>query len=43
MSLTGIKEMAISKMKQLFGEDDKRVDHALKVLRFSEGITRRTY
>jgi hypothetical protein len=38
MILVGIKEVAISKMKQLFGEDDKRVDHALKVLRFSEEI-----
>ena len=38
MNLVGIKEIAISKMKQLFGEDDKRVDHALKVLRFSEEI-----
>lgn len=33
-----ITEIAISKMKQLFGEDDKRIDHALKVLRFSEEI-----
>jgi hypothetical protein len=38
MILVGIKEIAISKMKQLFGEDDKRVDHALKVSRFSEEI-----
>jgi HD superfamily phosphodiesterase len=38
MILVDIKEIAISKMKQLFGEDDKRVDHALKVLRFSEEI-----
>jgi hypothetical protein len=34
----GEKEIAISKMKQLFGKDDKRVAHALKVLRFSEEI-----
>jgi len=33
-----ITEIAISKMKQLFGEDDKRINHALKVLRFSEEI-----
>ena len=38
MILVGIKEIAISKMKQLFGEDNKRVDHALKVSRFSEEI-----
>jgi|GEM_PF-6085883 len=38
MILMGAKEIAISKMKRLFGEDDKRIDHALKVLRFSEEI-----
>ncbi len=35
-----IKEIAISKMKQLFGEEDRRINHALKVLRFSEEILR---
>jgi len=38
MILMDTKEIAIAKMKQLFGEDDKRIDHALKVLRFSEEI-----
>jgi len=38
MILVGTKEIAISKMKQLFGEDGKRVAHALTVLRFSEEI-----
>jgi HD superfamily phosphodiesterase len=33
-----IKDSAISKMKQLLGDDDRRIDHALKVLRFSEEI-----
>jgi hypothetical protein len=33
------KEIAVSKMKQLFGEDEKRINHALKVLRFSEEIS----
>lgn len=33
-----ITEIAISKMKQLFGEDDRRINHALKVLKFSEEI-----
>jgi len=35
---TDIKEIAIARMKQLFGEDSTRVNHALKVLRFSEEI-----
>ena len=38
MTSTDIKEIAIARMKQLFGEDITRVNHALKVLRFSEEI-----
>ena len=33
-----VKEIVISRMKQLFGDDNRRVNHALKVLRFSEEI-----
>ncbi len=33
-----ITEIAVSKMKQVFGEDERRINHAIKVLRFSEEI-----
>jgi HD superfamily phosphodiesterase len=36
--LMEIKEMAIERMKRIFGEDIRRINHALKVLRFSEEI-----
>ncbi|HXY88794.1 MAG TPA: HD domain-containing protein [Candidatus Acidoferrales bacterium] len=38
MTSIDIKEIAITRMKQLFGDDITRVNHALKVLRFSEEI-----
>ena len=40
MTLIDLKEIVISRMKQLFGDDNRRVNHALKVLRFSEEILR---
>lgn len=33
-----IKDLAIKKMKEIFGIDTKRINHALKVLKFSEEI-----
>jgi len=38
VTLIDVKEIVISRMKQLFGDDNRRVNHALKVLRFSEEI-----
>jgi HD domain len=38
VTLVDVKEIAISRMKQLFGDDNRRVTHALKVLSFSEEI-----
>jgi HD superfamily phosphodiesterase len=35
-----IKQKAIDKMKELFGTDQRRINHALKVLDFSERIMR---
>jgi HD superfamily phosphodiesterase len=33
-----LREKLIEKMKEIFGEDNKRINHALKVLKFSEEI-----
>ena len=33
-----IKQLTIDKMKGIFGDDQRRVNHALKVLKFSEEI-----
>ena len=34
----GVKEVVISKMEDVFGSDQRRINHALKVLKFSEEI-----
>jgi hypothetical protein len=33
-----MKEILIQKMKDVFGQDHKRIDHALAVLKFAEQI-----
>jgi len=37
---TDIKEIAITRMKRLFGNDNKRVNHAFKSFKISEEIMR---
>ena len=38
MIVVDIKEAVIGKMKEVFGSDQRRINHALKVLKFSEEI-----